>query len=246
MRRILSAALCAALMLTILGGCAPKGDTSRGATSSSAAQSNQQRETTTISASAVPIAQLKAVGRLAFTVLELAPPSYDFSLSATDAKLVDGLKSGALEFSILSPAAAAKLAAETDGAVQVLAVASAAPSAMENPDAKAQPAGCVVVGSEYVQNHGQAAEQLLSIYLQNFVQMKENKTFDSLEYLEAAFDTTIELADADENFVPQPLTLYTGEEMKLLLEAHYQALFQADPADIGGSMPYDSFYYGVQ
>ena len=35
-------------------------------------------------------------------------------------------------------------------------------------------------------------------------------------------------------------------EMKDILEQYYQVLFQADPASIGGAMPYDSFYYGAE
>ena len=46
--------------------------------------------------------------------------------------------------------------------------------------------------------------------------------------------------------IPQcNLTFLTGPEMKETLEGYYQVLFQADPASIGGAMPYDSFYYGV-
>ena len=46
--------------------------------------------------------------------------------------------------------------------------------------------------------------------------------------------------------IPQcNLTFVTGEEMKNLLEQYYSVLFQANPDSIGGSLPYDSFYYGV-
>ena len=34
--------------------------------------------------------------------------------------------------------------------------------------------------------------------------------------------------------------------MKSVLETYYQVLFAADPASIGGALPYDSFYYGVE
>ena len=34
--------------------------------------------------------------------------------------------------------------------------------------------------------------------------------------------------------------------MKDTLEGYYQILFQNAPDSIGGAMPYDSFYYGVE
>ena len=40
--------------------------------------------------------------------------------------------------------------------------------------------------------------------------------------------------------------IITGADMKATLEEYYQVLFQADPASIGGSMPYDAFYYGAE
>ena len=47
--------------------------------------------------------------------------------------------------------------------------------------------------------------------------------------------------------IPQcNLTYLAGQEMRSTLEQYYQVLFQADPAAIGGSMPYDSFYYGAE
>ena len=47
--------------------------------------------------------------------------------------------------------------------------------------------------------------------------------------------------------IPQcNLTFVTGNEMKDMLQDYYQILFQTSSASIGGSMPYDSFYYGAQ
>ena len=41
-------------------------------------------------------------------------------------------------------------------------------------------------------------------------------------------------------------TFITGADMKATLEEYYQVLFQANPDSIGGSMPYDAFYYGAE
>lgn len=40
-------------------------------------------------------------------------------------------------------------------------------------------------------------------------------------------------------------SLVTGQDMKDLAENYYLSLFLADPDSIGGSLPYDNFYYGV-
>ena len=46
--------------------------------------------------------------------------------------------------------------------------------------------------------------------------------------------------------IPQcSLTYVTGQEMKTVLEDYYSILFQVEPKSIGGGLPYDSFYYGV-
>ena len=47
--------------------------------------------------------------------------------------------------------------------------------------------------------------------------------------------------------IPQcNLAYITGDEMKDTLENFYRIMFEADPKSIGGAMPYDSFYYGVE
>ena len=46
--------------------------------------------------------------------------------------------------------------------------------------------------------------------------------------------------------IPQcNLTYVTGKEMRTMLEDYYSVLFQTAPDSIGGSLPYDSFYYGA-
>ena len=51
-------------------------------------------------------------------------------------------------------------------------------------------------------------------------------------------------AQIAEAAIPQcNLTLLTGEEMQDTVQAYYEVLYRADPAAIGGSIPYDSLYY---
>ena len=42
------------------------------------------------------------------------------------------------------------------------------------------------------------------------------------------------------------ITFVTGQDMKDLAEDYYLSLFQADPDAIGGGLPYDDFYFGVE
>lgn len=42
------------------------------------------------------------------------------------------------------------------------------------------------------------------------------------------------------------LVCYTGEEMKTAAEAYLQVLFDANPKSVGGKMPGEDFYYGVE
>ena len=44
--------------------------------------------------------------------------------------------------------------------------------------------------------------------------------------------------------IPQcNLTFLTGAEVQQSVQDYYEILFQANPAAIGGAMPYDDFYY---
>ena len=44
--------------------------------------------------------------------------------------------------------------------------------------------------------------------------------------------------------IPQcNLTFLTGADMQQSVQDYYEILFQANPAAIGGAMPYDDFYY---
>ena len=75
--------------------------------------------------------------------------------------------------------------------------------------------------------------------------MSNPDNLDEAAELVAQYGITANAAIAKAAIPQCNLTLLTGEEMKQTLEQYYQVLVQADPASIGGSMPYDSFYYGV-
>ena len=38
-------------------------------------------------------------------------------------------------------------------------------------------------------------------------------------------------------------TYLEGEEMQQAVQGYYDVLYQANPASVGGAMPYDDFYY---
>ena len=76
--------------------------------------------------------------------------------------------------------------------------------------------------------------------------MKDEANADQASQLVAQYEITPNAKVAAAAIPQCNLTYLAGQEMRSTLEQYYQVLFQADPAAIGGSMPYDSFYYGAE
>ena len=105
--------------------------------------------------------------------------------------------------------------------------------------------GCVVARTEYAEANPEVVEKFLSAYKASIEYMNDeaNRADAAAMVADLGIAPNAKVAEAA---IPQcSLTYLTGDEMKNTLEGYYQVLFQADPASIGGSMPYDSFYYGV-
>lgn len=113
-------------------------------------------------------------------------------------------------------------------------------------DQGALPMGCVVARTEFVEENPEAVEAFLAEYEQSiaFVADEANRT-EAADMI-AHFQITPNAAIAAKAIPQCNLTFVTGEEMKATLQNYYQILFQANPAAIGGAMPYDAFYYGVE
>lgn len=99
-------------------------------------------------------------------------------------------------------------------------------------------AGCAVAHTQFVQDCPEAVEAFLSGMEQSAAAMSDGDT--AVEYWSTPNRDILLSA------LPQcGVTFVTGQDMKDLAENYYLSLFQADPASVGGSLPYDDFYYGT-
>ena len=99
-------------------------------------------------------------------------------------------------------------------------------------------AGCAVARTEFVQAHPEAVETFLSGMEQSAAAMSDPDT--AVNYWSNPNRDVLLAA------LPHcGITFVTGQDMKDLAEDYYLSLFQADPDAIGGGLPYDDFYYGV-
>ena len=99
-------------------------------------------------------------------------------------------------------------------------------------------AGCAVARTEFVQAHPEAISAFLSGMEQSAAAMSDPET--AVNYWSNPNRDVLLAA------LPHcGITFVTGQDMKDLAEDYYLSLFQADPDAIGGGLPYDDFYYGV-
>ena len=105
--------------------------------------------------------------------------------------------------------------------------------------------GCVVARTEYIQENPQEVEAFLAAYEASIDYISDPANSAGVAALVAQY----EFAPNDKvaaKAIPQcSLSFVTGQEMKTTLEDYYTILFQVEPKSIGGGLPYDSFYYGV-
>lgn len=108
------------------------------------------------------------------------------------------------------------------------------------------PMGCVVARTEYIEENPLGVEAFLAAYEKSIDYISDPTNSAAAAALVAQY----EFAPNDQvaaKAIPQcSLTFVTGQEMKTMLEDYYSILFQAEPKSIGGGLPYDSFYYGVE
>lgn len=105
--------------------------------------------------------------------------------------------------------------------------------------------GCVVARTDFIEENPQAVTDFLTEYQASIDYMKDEANVDKASELVAQYAITPSAAIAAAAIPQCNLTFASGQEMKDLVEGYFSVLFQADPASIGGGMPYDSFYYGV-
>ncbi len=103
------------------------------------------------------------------------------------------------------------------------------------------PMGCVVVRNQFLEEHPETVTQFLAEYQESIAYMQEGG--DDQAQLIADFSITPSAAVAKAALPASNITFYTGRAMKADLETYFVSLFKMDPDCIGGSLPYDDFYY---
>ena len=103
--------------------------------------------------------------------------------------------------------------------------------------------GCVVVRTEFLQENPDVVDAFLAEYKQSIEYMNDPANLDDAAQLVAKHGITAN-AQIAKMAIPQcNLTFLTGTDMQQSVQDYYEILFQANPAAIGGAMPYDDFYY---
>ena len=106
--------------------------------------------------------------------------------------------------------------------------------------------GCIVARTDYIEENPLGVENFLRAYEESIEYMSNPDNLEEAAELVAQYNITAN-ANIAKAAIPQcNLVCLTGDEMKSVLEAYYQVLFDADPTSIGGALPDASFYYGVQ
>lgn len=101
----------------------------------------------------------------------------------------------------------------------------------------------VVVRAQFAQEHPEAVEAFLTEYAASIEYVNNNVEDASL--LVEQFGIVPKAAIAKVAIPDCNLVYIDGEEMRDQIQGYYQVLFQANPASIGGGIPDDAFYYGV-
>lgn len=106
--------------------------------------------------------------------------------------------------------------------------------------------GCIVARTEYAEQNPNAVAAFLAAYEQSLQYMNGEASREDAAALVAQYEITANAQIAAKAIPQCNLTFVTGADMKAILESFYDVLYQANPASIGGAMPEDAFYYGVE
>ena len=100
--------------------------------------------------------------------------------------------------------------------------------------------GCVVVRTEFAQEHPEAVNAFLTEYEASINYIKDNPEEGGQLIEQYGIVPKAAMATAA---IPQANMIFTaGEDLKTI-SSYYEVLFAADPTSIGGSIPDDAFYY---
>lgn len=153
---------------------------------------------------------------------------------------------GEADFCVLPVPAATALQAKSEGNIQPVFDLSAEWDKLENGSQLTM--GCVVVRTEFAQEHPQAVEDFLEEYEDSIEFMTDEESL----LLSSDLNPTQLLVNygllpsagiAGKALPAANLVCITGEDMRDAIQGYYEVLFQADPKSIGGSIPDDAFYF---
>lgn len=103
--------------------------------------------------------------------------------------------------------------------------------------------GCVVARTEFIQEHPEAVDAFLDLYGDSISFMSDENNLEDAANLVAKYEITAN-AQIAKSAIPQcNLTCLTGADMRETIQNYFAVLNEANPAAIGGAMPYDDFYY---
>ncbi len=105
--------------------------------------------------------------------------------------------------------------------------------------------GCLVARTDYIEENPQKVEDFLARYEESIAYMSDEANREAAAKLVAQYGIAPNEKVAARAIPQCNLTYLAGNEMQEILQEYYGVLFQANPASIGGSIPYDSFYYGA-
>ena len=107
------------------------------------------------------------------------------------------------------------------------------------------PMGCIVARTQFIEEHPQEVEAFLTAYERSIEYMSDPANAAGAAALVAEYGIAPNPKVAEKAIPQCSLTYIAGPEMRNILENYYSILFQVEPKSIGGGLPYDSFYYGV-
>ena len=106
--------------------------------------------------------------------------------------------------------------------------------------------GCIVGRTQFIEEHPETVDAFLDLYGDSITYMTDENNAADAAAMVGELGITANEQIALKALPQCNLTFLTGADMKATLEEYYQVLFQANPDSIGGSMPYDAFYYGAE
>ena len=104
--------------------------------------------------------------------------------------------------------------------------------------------GVLAVRSDYAQQHQLALEVFLADYRSSIEWVTVN-TADAAQ-LVAEYGIVAKAPLAEKALPACNITYMAGEDMKQALSGYLDVLYQQDAASVGGALPGDDFYYGVE